>query len=328
MAPSEPRRAASSESAGIQQTVRAEGGYAYGVVGADLHVFQDAGPVYQLADHHPRPQDDGTAEWLLSSPAACSPPATRSFDFTGRDQEQRDLKAWRDTADRRIAARWLHAPGGAGKTRLAAEFAASSAAEGWKVVTVVHGRGVIIPPPQSVDLRLADATGVLLVVDYADRWPLSHLTWLFSNALLHHQLPTRLLLLARSAQPWPPVRSALDDLRIATDQSMLQPVPNTGGLLDRERMYTVARDCFAARYGLTDPAVIGPPGPLQHPYFGLVLTLHMAALAAVRRLRPHRQPPHRYRRPVGLPARPRTQTLDAAVREPHRRSGLPNAAAA
>ncbi|MGW7410330.1 tetratricopeptide repeat protein [Streptomyces sp. NPDC054833] len=247
---------------------------------ADLHVFQDRGPVYRLTGHQPQQGKEDTA-WLLAQPSRLLAARSRVVDFTGRDQEQADLETWRDAAGPRMAARWLHAPGGQGKTRLAAEFATRSAAEGWKVVTVVHGKGTSTPPPQSVDLRLDSAAGVLLVVDYADRWPLTHLNWLFSNTLLHHRIPTRLLLLARSAHPWAPVESALEELHVATDQYTLQPVPVGDAAGERERMFAVARDCFAARYGLPDPSRIGPPGPLHHADFGLILALHMAALAAV-----------------------------------------------
>ena len=60
------------------------------------------------------------------------------------------------------------------------------------------------PASREPDLRLGGAAGLLLLVDYADRLPLTHLTWLFSNAAFHQQVPTRLLLLlARSARPWP-----------------------------------------------------------------------------------------------------------------------------
>src|SRR6202035_2455302 len=58
---------------------------------------------------------------------------------------------------------------------------------------------------------------------------------------------------------------------------------------ERERMFTVARDCFAAMYGL--PAADLPPVPALHLHdYGLVLAIQTAALvsvdAAARRLRP------------------------------------------
>jgi len=52
----------------------------------------------------------------------------------------------------------------------------------WKVITAAYGPGTVLPPPGSQDLRVDGATGVLLIVDYADRWPPTHLTWLLRNA--------------------------------------------------------------------------------------------------------------------------------------------------
>lgn len=36
-----------------RQVVHAAGGYAYGVVGADIHVFAGRGPVYLLTEYRP-----------------------------------------------------------------------------------------------------------------------------------------------------------------------------------------------------------------------------------------------------------------------------------
>ncbi|MGW2699856.1 hypothetical protein [Streptomyces sp. NPDC001340] len=48
---------------GPRQVVRVEAGFGYGVIGADLHVFPDRGPVYLLAEHRPAgaPADQDTA---------------------------------------------------------------------------------------------------------------------------------------------------------------------------------------------------------------------------------------------------------------------------
>ncbi|WP_435176544.1 tetratricopeptide repeat protein [Actinacidiphila sp. bgisy145] len=290
------------DTGGDRQVVQVESGFGYGVVGADLHVLPDRGPVYLLGEHRAIAQPD--PHWLLAQPSRLLDARFRLVEFTGRAREQAELAAWRDADGPRLAARWLHGPGGQGKTRLAAEFAEQSAAAGWKVVSVTHGPGTAAPPPGSHTLEPGAAPGILLVVDYADRWPLTHLTWLFSNKLLHRDLPTRLLLLARSLHPWPPIRAALTELQARTDACLLRPIGDSGdgggGNSDsgydggpggsgtdaaadaaRRRMFTVARDCFAHRYGVRDPTAVEPPGPLRHADFGLVLTLHMAALAAV-----------------------------------------------
>ncbi|MET8481864.1 tetratricopeptide repeat protein [Streptomyces clavifer] len=271
----------------MSQSVRVENGHGYGVIGADLHVFQDRGPVYLLSEH--RSPEEPAASWLSAQPSRLLNSRFAVVDFTERDRELDDLARWRDdNGGARLTARLLHAPGGQGKTRLAAEFAGHSARSGWKVVTATHGLGTVLPPsPGEQDLRPGNSEGLLLIVDYADRWPLSHLAWLLSNGLLHQDLPTRLLLIGRSAHSWPAVRAVLDELRADTDAYPLPPLDSPDGTPDigrRERMFAVARDCFARRYGLTDPAkirTISSPSVLSGVDFGLVLSLHMAALTAV-----------------------------------------------
>lgn len=262
--------------AGVRQEVRVESGFGYGVIGADLHVFADRGPVYLLLPHRPAPTPDPA--WLLAQPSRLLDARYAVVGFTGRDAESAELSAWRGSRPR-LAARWLHAPGGQGKTRLANEFARQSAAAGWKVVTAVHGSGTIWSPPGSEDLRLGDAVGLLVVVDYADRWPRSDLAWLFSNILLHQPVPTRLLLVARSVEPWPSVRAELDRHQADTSDQALSTLPRTRG--ERERMYATARDAFAARYGSTQPAGAPPSGLLEDHEFGLTLAIHLAALVSV-----------------------------------------------
>ncbi|APY89623.1 tetratricopeptide repeat-containing protein [Streptomyces alfalfae] len=268
--------------AAVHQTIRVESGFGYGVVGADLHVFADRGPVYLLGERPATPVPDGS--WLLDQPSRMLNARYRLVDFTGRERERAELVAWRDAAGPRLSATWLHGPGGQGKSRLADEFAAESAAAGWKVVTATHGPGALLDAGRDggVDLRPTGARGLLLVVDYADRWPVSHLAWLFSNRLFAGSLPTRLLLLARSASAWPAVRSALEDVMAGTRDQELRPLGVPGGDPGaRSAMFVAARDCFAARYGVPDPAVIARPRDLDGPEFGLVLAVHMAALVAV-----------------------------------------------
>ncbi|MGW5653868.1 tetratricopeptide repeat protein [Streptomyces humi] len=266
------------EPAGARQVVQVESGYGYGAVGASVHVFQDRGPVYLLTEHRP-PQPAG-AEWLPAQPSRMLDARHQVVEFAGRRKELDDLAEWRDSAARRLSVRWLHAPGGQGKTRLADEFAARSQAAGWKAVDALHGpTAQIVPSPGSQDLRLRHERGLLLVIDYADRWPTSHLKWLFGNALLHQSVPTRVLLLARSAQPWPVLRAALT--KVGADGRAQTLAPLSDGIGERERMFTAARDCFAARYGLAAPTEVRVPGSLSLPEFGLVLAVHMAALAAV-----------------------------------------------
>jgi tetratricopeptide (TPR) repeat protein len=264
------------EPEGARQIVTAVNGFAYGVQGADIHVFGDGTPVYLLENRKSAPQPD--AAWLRKLPNRMLNARYEVVSFVGRDSELADLGGWRETGPR-LAARWLHAPGGQGKTRLAARFADDSAAAGWKVVTVIHGPGGGRPSPGSQDMGVDDASGLLVIVDYADQWPLSHLTWLFSNALLHQLIRTRVLFVARTPYAWPAVRSALDNHQVGVSQQLLSRLPDEHGY--RERMFIAARDSFSAHYGVAGLGVAVLPGGLDHPDFGLTLMVHMAALVAV-----------------------------------------------
>lgn len=266
-----------------QQYVQAVNGFAYGCIGADIHVFGDGVPLYVLQRWRPEARPDPA--WLLALPSRMLNARYAVVDFTGREKELADLRHWRDHGPR-LSVQWLHAPGGQGKSRLAARFAEESAAAGWTVATAARGPGVAHPPPGSQDLRTDSGAGVLLVVDYADRWPVAHLTWLLSNALLHRVTDqARVLLLARSRDPWPAVRASLADLQADASTRALPPLADDGGRVrdsERQGMFRAARDAFAALYGLPAHG-IEPPGELSGPDFGLTLAVHLAALAAVDR---------------------------------------------
>ncbi|MGS2642900.1 hypothetical protein [Streptosporangium sp. LJ11] len=251
-------------------------GFAYAASHADVNVFHGRGPLYMLTEYRSRREQD---------PTQASSPPSRLLDaryeivpFVGREEELGRLVEWRD-GPAGLSVRWLHAPGGQGKTRLGAAFAGLSGQAGWKVVTAVHGSATVLRSSERhEDLSSAGHTGLLVLVDYADRWPLSHLTVLFSNRMFQ-QAPCRVLLLARTAQPWPAVRAALTGLAITAETGSQRLSPHHEARSEREYMFAAARDAFAARYQV-DPARIGFPD-LSHSDFGLTLAVHMAALVAV-----------------------------------------------
>ena len=259
------------------QEIRVDSGIGYGVIGADLHVFGDGVPLYLLENWHNGPDPDPA--WLRELPSRLLNARFEVVDFTGRGGELRQLREWRQ-AGPRLAVRWLHGAGGAGKTRLAAKFATESAAENWKVVTATQGPGVLLPVLGSQDLRPGDAAGLLLIVDYADRWPLTHLVMLLSNRLFRQSdVRTRILLVARTADGWPGIRAKLVSEQPATSSQVLEPLP--GHSAQRERMFAAALDGFARYYGPADLSGLRPPAPLDHPDFALTLAIHMAALVTV-----------------------------------------------
>jgi tetratricopeptide (TPR) repeat protein len=254
------------------QAVDAVAGFGYGVIGADVHVFADGVPLYVLRNRDAAPRPDSA--WLREMPSRMLNARFAVVGFTGRSDDVADLDTWRRDGPR-LGACWLHGPGGAGKSRLAGRVAERAAADGWKVVTAAHGPGTVLPPPGSQDLRLDGAAGVLLIVDYADRWPAGHLAWLLRNTVLH-QLgkPSRVLLLARTPDVPATVRDAVDRVILHA----LSPLPVEAG--GRDRMFVAARDGFATHYEI-DPATVESPASLDAPDMGLVLAVHMAALVAV-----------------------------------------------
>lgn len=264
---------------GASQQVWAYGGHAVAVQGADVHLYTTRGLVYEIANlEAPATPDD---RYLLAQPSRMLDARYQVVEFTGRERELAGLARWRDEDTARLSACWMLGPGGQGKSRLAAEFAAQSAAAGWKAVTVRHGRGEYLPVIGSQDLRIGDHAGVLAVVDYAERWPLSLLTLLLSNALFHRDVPARLLLLSRSASSWQSLRSVLEGQGIEARSMVLPPLSEDRHGDDRALMFNAARDAIARRFGVRECAQIRPPGPLTGPEYGLPLTVQMAALAAV-----------------------------------------------
>lgn len=263
-------------------------GFSYGAIGASIHVFGDGVPVYVLLNWQPGSGMD--AGWLCSMPSRMLNARFAVVPFTGRDEAVAELVQWRD-GPARSAVRWLHAEGGSGKTRLAAKLAGGSAADGWKVVTAVPGPGTVLPQPGSQDLRADGAPGILVLIDYAEQWPQTHLTWLLSNDLITGAAqPVRVLLVARAAGPPATLREELARRRIDVSAQRLPELRASADSEDtdwaaqadsRLSMFEAARTAFAARYGIADPAAIAPSVPLDDPGMGLTLAVHMAALVAV-----------------------------------------------
>ncbi|MEO3930278.1 hypothetical protein ABGB07_41485 [Micromonosporaceae bacterium B7E4] len=258
------------------QQFTVHGGFAFGVIGADLHVFGSGVPVYLLSNWRPPPAAE--PGWLRELPSRMLNARFAVVDFVGRDDEVAQLHHWRQSQPHR-AVRWLYAPGGSGKTRLADRFAAQARAAGWKVLVATHGPGTVVPPPGSQDLRLAGSAGLLLLVDYADRWAPDHLACLLSNSLLHDSpVPVRILMVARGTDGWRELRGALGNEQFFTSSQSLEPVTVEAR---RVELFAVARNRFAALYELPEPERIKVPALLSEPGMDSVLDIHMAALVAV-----------------------------------------------
>jgi tetratricopeptide (TPR) repeat protein len=258
----------------IYQRVVAVSGFAYGAVGADIHVFGDGSPVYLLRRRvRPGARD---SKWLRAQPSRMLDFRAETVEFTGRETELDLLRSWMNSSPA-FSVRWLHGAGGQGKSRLAARLADEFGESGLLVVDAVHAADTYPPAEGSQDLRIGDRPGLLVVVDYADRWPVADLAWLFHNRIMRQQIPVRVLLLARSVEPWPPVRAKLHRLAEYVDVSdqYLAPLPSPGP--ESAALFRAARDGFARHYpSVPGQAEITPPAE-----FGLTLAILMSALVAV-----------------------------------------------
>jgi tetratricopeptide (TPR) repeat protein len=270
----------------VEQGVCAATGVGYGLIGADLHVYADGVPLYLLAEQGPAARADGA--WLRELPSRMLNARFRVVPFTLRRDEVTSLHQWRRSGDP-LAVRWLYGPGGQGKTRLANQFADEAAIAGWKVVHAIHGPGTVLPleRPQQ-DLRPGDASGLLLIVDYADRWPLTDLAWLLANRVLQQEIPARVLLIARGTDGWPGVQALLPEDAVASDQQLL---PLGTQHSQRAEMFIAAWRGFTTVYGIDHPPMVPETDLLADPEMGLTLAIHMAALVGVDSRLAGREPP-------------------------------------
>ena len=271
---------------GVVQNVIAVGGFAYGVINGDVHVHGDGRPMYTLEVHRPKPGPP--LNWLLELPSRLLDARHQIIPFTGRETEIQALTGWRDSPAR-LSVLFLHGPGGQGKTRLAARFAELSLQAGWKIVYARHGGDTITGPDDSQDLTPGNSPGLLLLVDYADRWPHSHLEWLLRNRLLHTPVPTRVLLIGRSVHGWPAFQHALNEVHATTQDLALTALAET--VAEREAMFDAACDRYTNLYKIAGGSEIGAPSRLDDPSYELVLSIHMAALVAVDAYQHGEQPP-------------------------------------
>ncbi|MBQ0990718.1 tetratricopeptide repeat protein [Micromonospora sp. H61] len=208
--------------------------------------------------------------------------------FAGRSQTLNDLAMWMRSPEP-VAVRLIHAAGGQGKSRLAAEMATRHASAGWTVWQATLGPA---PQPQARALDLP-GRAVLAIVDYADRWPFSTLLALLSamqQCNAKAGVVVRALLLARSAKHWWPAVAdrAEADLQAATDELALPSL--VGGNCNPDALFIAAADRFARALG-SEHAGGWPVPDLGGPAFARLLAIHMSALATVEALRHGDSPP-------------------------------------
>ncbi|WP_204299424.1 hypothetical protein [Actinoplanes campanulatus] len=264
-----------------QTNTARDSGTVFAVQDGDLHIHQRIGThIIEELEFGPRPSLGG------EQPSRLLNAENRVVVFTGRDHEIAELTGWRDD-DAAVAVRLVHGGAGQGKTRLAYRFAELSRQAGWLVSRARHSRDVAVRPVEVPAGNAVVASARLLVlVDYAERWPLSDLLALIHDQRLHGGPALRILLLARPLDNW---WHALTyrlsrSLGIHPDSVELSTLGASGE--DARSAFEVARGCFAEALGVTEPEAEKAP-----TVEGSVLTIHMAALAHVLAVRDGDRPP-------------------------------------
>ena len=242
-------------------------------------------PRYRVSAQLPTPARLTVRE-ARAQPARLLHARHQLVSFTGRATELRALSAWRD-AEAGMSVLLLHGAGGQGKTRLAVQFAEQSRAGGWQVLQARH---VSDPPPvtaASAAEQNTRAPNVLLLADYAERWPIDDLLEFLREAAGRDGGRARVLLVARPAGVWwQTLASRLDRMDVATTSLALASLIEDQATGPAE-LYGQARDDFAQALGVSGAQRLPVPSALLsgNPEVHNVLAVHMAALAAVDRHR-------------------------------------------
>jgi len=260
----------------VQYNTATGGGVVAAVQHGNMTVYQRE-PPYRLALFNPVAPP--LPQHSLTQPSRMLAAANRVVEFYGRREELEQLAAWRDGLATFDVQLW-HGRGGQGKTRLATRFAELSGRLGWAVVEAHHGVAGSAYAPMALEHIVKGRKGVVVLVDYADRWPPSALQSLVFSDDVHAGM-IRLLLLARSPGSWwNSIRSRLDG-HLGVDAVSRQLGPLTRTPSEKAELFRLATWCFAEVLGVEDADGIEAPGELSQAGQGQALSVQMAALAAV-----------------------------------------------
>lgn len=147
--------------------------------------------------------------------------------LTGRTNEMDELRAWAESEEF-AAGRFITGPGGAGKTRLAAELAQELRGKGWTAGFIDLPHGGLPPTP-------VGKNGVLLIADYPDEKPDGVRTLLRALGGASTKVKIRLLLLTRDTPTrWLAEADQTDASDLFDDHPLTQAPP-----LDQEAAWSV-----------------------------------------------------------------------------------------
>lgn len=201
--------------------------------------------------------------------------------FSGRSTELSNFKKWRDTALAGTAIHLIYGPGGQGKTRLAMHLAREWAEEGW--ITLQAYPHIDFSSINAARISSTEtALGLLVVVDYAERWEITNLLSLLRHVAGSEKIPVRIVMLSRPAGTWWQtfLYQVERNLDISVEITALQPLAESPE--ERVRLFEEARDIFGQILEMPDPTYLRPPLDIKtNSSYGQVLTIHMAALASV-----------------------------------------------
>jgi tetratricopeptide (TPR) repeat protein len=211
------------------------------------------------------------------APSILVHPAYGVVPFRGRTKEMSELERWAST-EGWVELALVHARGGVGKTRLAAELCRRLEREGWLA-------GFLVAQASSNSLLpLAAAVGdVLVVIDDAETQP-EQLEALLELLVAQSQAERiRVLLLARGAGDWwrrLPQRLRSPEAEALFDNPTMVPLGPAEPTEDRRQAaFREAAEAFAPVLR-AEPA--GQPEPdFTAPVFDSLLFLHLAALSAL-----------------------------------------------